>query len=67
MVYMPIEELLEKTDSVYKLVILAAKRAVELNQGSSALVKIDSKKPTTIALEEIRQGRVALKTKKKEH
>lgn len=57
---------MDKTHSVYKLVTLAAKRAVELNQGAAALVKIDSKKPTTIALEEIRQGRVTIKTKKKE-
>lgn len=65
MVCVPIEELLNKTESIYKLVTLAAKRAVELNQGASALVKTDSKKPTTIALEEIRQGRIGLKTKKK--
>lgn len=59
--YIPVEELLEKTDSMYKLVILASKRALELNEGSPKLVETDSKKVTTVALEEIRRGKVSIK------
>ena len=45
---MQIEDLLKKTDSVYKLVILASKRALELNEGAPRLIETNSKKITTI-------------------
>lgn len=57
-VYVPIEPLLEKVGSVYKLVILAARRALELNQGMPRLIEADPKrKPSTVALEEIAGGK----------
>jgi len=59
------ENLLDKTGSVYKLVILASKRALELNEGSPKLVESDSKKVSIIALEEIRDGKIIMKEKKK--
>ncbi len=60
------EELLKKTGSAYKLVLLAAKRALEINEGSPPLVEIDPKrKPAIIALKEIEQGKVSLRPKKK--
>lgn len=63
-VYVPIEPLLEKMGSIYKLVILAARRALELNEGAPRLVETDPKrKPGTIALEEIAAGKVFLKAK----
>lgn len=63
-VYFPIEPLLEKVGSVYKLVILAARRALELNEGAPKLVETDLKhKPSTVALEEIAAGKVYLKIK----
>lgn len=52
------EEALAKVDSVYRLVVLAAKRARQLDNGSPALVRTDSKKSTLIALEEIAAGKV---------
>jgi DNA-directed RNA polymerase omega subunit len=62
MAYIPIENLLNKTDSVYKLVILAAKRAVELNQGAGRLIEVGpGVKLSSIALREISEGKVALK------
>ena len=61
-----IENLLDKTDnSIYKLVILASKRALELNEGSPKLVETDSKKIATVALEEIKEGKIGMKAKKK--
>lgn len=61
-VYVPVEPLLEKVGSIYKLVILAARRALELNEGAPRLVETDPKhKPSTVALEEIAEGKVALR------
>lgn len=64
MAYQPIEELLPKTGySVYKLIRIAAKRSLELADGSPKLidgVAADAKTPT-IALDEIRAGKVVLK------
>lgn len=59
------ENLLDKTGSVYKLVMLASKRALELNEGSPKLVETESKKVCTIALDEIRDGKISIKEKKK--
>lgn len=58
MTQVAIEELLKKSGSVYKLVILAAKRAKELSEGAPPLVETSQRKITSIALEEILQGRV---------
>jgi len=59
------EDVLDKTNSIYKLVILASKRALELNEGSPKLVETDSKRSSTIALEEIKAGKIVMKEKKK--
>jgi len=45
-------------------VILASKRALELNSGSPKLVEENSKKISTIALEEIAQGKVKMQKEK---
>lgn len=63
-VYYPIEPLLNKISSIYKLVIIAARRALELNEGAPRLVETDPKhKPATVALEEIAAGKVGCKVK----
>ena len=59
----PIEELLKKTNSIYKLVILASRRALELNDGAPKLVKTDSDKSSIIALQEILSGKVTFQKK----
>ncbi|MCM8780479.1 MAG: DNA-directed RNA polymerase subunit omega [Candidatus Omnitrophica bacterium] len=63
MVYLPLEKLLDKTNhSVYKLVILASKRALEIAEGQPKLVDSDSiAKPSTLALYEIAEGKVEAK------
>lgn len=58
MAYVPLEKMIDKNPSLYKLVLLAAERANEINLGSKPLVKTESKKASTIALEEIRDGKV---------
>lgn len=61
----PIEKLFEKTGSMYKLVTLAAKRALELNEGAPKLVEVGPKtKPAEAALREIAEGKVTLRVKK---
>lgn len=69
MPYVPLEKLLDKSyDSIYKLVILASKRALEIAEGQPKLVNDKpSTKPSTIALHEIAEGKVeAHKIKQKE-
>ncbi len=62
---MPIDKLLDKTGSIYKLVILASRRALELTDGSaSRLVDADPElKAQDIALKEILEGRITFKKK----
>lgn len=61
MAQVPIEDLLKRCGSIYKLVILAAKRAKEIAEGSPPLVESPHRKATSIALEEILQGKVLYK------
>lgn len=49
---------LEKGDSRYTLVMLAAKRARQIVEGSEPLIDTNSKKAVTIAIEEIIDGKV---------
>ena len=56
----PIKELCEKVDCRYTLIVLAAKRARELINGSEPYVAAkDPSKTVSIALEEINQGFVS--------
>lgn len=63
MVYFSREHLLDKTEgSVYKLVVLASKRSLELAEGQVKLVDMPvSAKPSIVALREIEEGKVQLK------
>lgn len=67
MAYVPMEKLMKSTqDSMYKLVILASRRALELGAGSEKLVDAaQNAKLTSIALEEIRKDKISYKVKKK--
>jgi DNA-directed RNA polymerase subunit omega len=58
MANVPIEDLMEHVDSKYRLVIVAAKRAKQLNRGAGPLVQPRSVKPTYQALEEISSGKL---------
>jgi len=61
MSYMPREKIFKSTDSLYKLTTIAARRAIELNNGAQKLIETKTKKFSTIALEEIIQGKVSYK------
>jgi len=66
MSYIPLEKLIDKTGySIYTLVVLASKRALEIAEGAPVLVeKKDNSKPGSLALEEIAQGKIKLKPAK---
>ena len=64
MYFTALENLVDKTGgSVYKLVVLASKRALELSEGQAKLIEdiSSSAKPTTIALKEIEQNKLKIK------
>jgi DNA-directed RNA polymerase subunit omega len=58
MAFPSLAETLEKISNRYLLVVLAAKRARQLNRGAPAQVETRYKKPTSTALEEIAHGKV---------
>ena len=57
-----VEDCLKKIDSQYDLVLLAKERTSQLNAGDKALVSEKDDKNTVIALREIGEGKVSLKT-----
>lgn len=66
MIPVPMESLLEKTNSTYKLVLLAARRAIELDEGKPRLADVPATtQPALTALYEISQGKVGIKIQKK--
>jgi DNA-directed RNA polymerase subunit omega len=66
MAQVAIEDLLKRCGSIYRLVLLAAKRAKEVAEGAPPLVETPYRKATSIALEEILQGKVLYKTEEPE-
>jgi len=57
-----VEDCLEKIDSQYDLVLLAKERTAQLNSGDKPLVTEDNDKNTVIALREIGEGKISIKT-----
>lgn len=53
-----LDVMMQKVDSKYTLVVAAAKRARALTEGQKPLVNSQSKKPVTIALEEIAANKI---------
>tara|TARA_Y100000590_G_scaffold159441_1_gene182929 strand:+ start:1219 stop:1647 length:429 start_codon:yes stop_codon:yes gene_type:complete len=57
-----VEDCLEKIESQYDLVLLAKERTSQLNAGEKPLVPEDRDKNTVIALREIGEGKISIKT-----
>ena len=57
-----VEDCLEKIDSQYDLVLLAKERTSQLNSGEKTLVSENKDKNTVIALREIGEGKISIKT-----
>ncbi|MFH1856482.1 MAG: DNA-directed RNA polymerase subunit omega [Candidatus Omnitrophota bacterium] len=58
MTFMPIGDLFKKTGSIYKLSVLASKRAIQLNDGAVPLTKKKFYKLSSVALQEIKEGKI---------
>jgi len=58
MTHVRLEDLTDKVDSKYRLVVIAAKRSRQLNQGAAPTVQPKGQKPTYVALEEMAAGKV---------
>lgn len=64
MVNADIQVLYSKTNSAYKLVILAARRAIELSEGAAKLIDASpDEKVTNIAIHEILEDKITYKVK----
>lgn len=68
MSYIPLENLIDKTQgSMYKLVMLVSRRALELAEGAPRLLEApQDMKITTLAMKEIAEGKVGLKQEESE-
>lgn len=53
-----LDELMDKVDSKYTLVVCSAKRGRELMDGEPKQVNVKSNKPVTVALEEMAAGKL---------
>ncbi len=58
MIYPSINKLMKNIDSRYTLVIVAAKRARRLIDGEPKMVDCNSEKSVTVAIYEIKEGKV---------
>ena len=63
MAFPSLEQALNKVTNRYMLVVLAAKRARQLNRGAPARVESRHRKPTSSALEEIAAAKVEYRVK----
>jgi DNA-directed RNA polymerase subunit omega len=63
MAFPSLEKSLDKVSNRYLLVVLAAKRARQLNRGATAQVESKHKKPTSVALEEVANAKVGYRLK----
>jgi DNA-directed RNA polymerase subunit omega len=61
-----LEKSVEKVSNRYLLVVLAAKRARQINRGAAAQIESRHRKPTSVALEEIAEAKVGYRVKDEE-
>ena len=58
MVKPSVQELLEKVDNRYRLVVVTSKRARQIAEGDVCMTKVKEKSPVTLAANEIAEGKV---------
>jgi DNA-directed RNA polymerase subunit omega len=63
MAFPSLEKSLQKVWNRYLLVVVASKRARQLNRGAAAQVESKYKKCTSVALEELAQAKVGYRVK----
>lgn len=64
MIQLSLDELMEKVDSRYTLVVVAAKRARDITEKSNIKDEVTLGKPVTTALTEIAQNKIGYKRTK---
>ena len=57
-----VEDCIDKVDSPYELALVAKERATQLNSGMEPTIDRDRDKNTVIALREIGEGKISIKT-----
>ena len=67
MAFPSLEKSLQKVWNRYLLVVVASKRARQLNRGAAAQVESKHKKCTSVALEELAQAKVGYRVKDESH
>ena len=67
MAFPSLEKSLQKVSNRYLLVVLASKRARQLNRGATPQVESKHKKCTSAALEEVAQAKVGYRVKDENH
>ena len=55
-----VKELLTKVDNRFELVVVTAKRARQIADGSEILTDVDEEAPVTLAANEIAEGKVKI-------
>ena len=58
MVKPSVQELLEKVDNRYRLVVVTSKRARQIAEGDICMTRVKEKSPVTLAANEIAEGKV---------
>lgn len=58
MVKPSVQELLEKVDNRYRLVVITSKRARQIAEGDLCMTRVKEKSPVTLAANEIAEGKV---------
>ena len=58
MVKPSVQELVEKVDNRYRLVVVTSKRARQIANGDICMTKVREKSPVTLAANEIAEGKV---------
>ena len=60
MVKPSVQELLEKVDNRYRLVVVTSKRARQIAAGDICMTRVKEKSPVTLAANEIAEGKVEI-------
>ena len=60
MVKPTVKELLTKVDNRFELVVITAKRARQIANGSEVLTDVNEESPVTLAANEIAEGKVTV-------
>ncbi len=61
MSYVKLDDIRNNIESIYKAVIIAAQRAVEVSEAMANQTLVSKQKPTTFAIHELQEGKLKYK------